>query len=681
MEPMTHRLMAFLGVLAVGGRGAEAPAGASAPPARAVWISDIRTPVKVNRDRLLDFARRVFEAVRRGETGGEFAAGLVPGDDPQAIFLSVRPRSAKKGAAIRVLPARAFLGTGNGIVAAVRDALTRLASERKRIGPVQELKVDLVRYVLRGPDLVPRGALVPFPGLAGLAFAPRTGIAFVPEQLLGRSLLDAGGRLRVHAVEALLTAERRWADLRFWSRLQSFPAAQPNWRFECTSIYVDEAGAIPLLRGHRIIEDVAADVLLDHALVLGKLLAQGCSPSGALEFDVPGWSSPPRDRVRRRPNAIFALALLRLAGAARQAGRPETEAAPVLVAAGRALDRNLRRTRPYRAVPGAVCVVATDRSSLETNALTVLALLEARRVRPTLVGSDALEPLGRYLLGQLQPDGSLVMERYYPSGNIRGVDLSLNASGLAILAMLGLYESTGSRLYLSAASRAMLYLLEHHYEKKSMGELSPVPGVAAALNEIFTVTRDPRCIRQAQRIGLAAVVRQNRAPEALDLFGGCRDDPTLSTSARRTRVLLSAAELLEDRHKTRAAAELLSAAGLGLMYELTGCMDAPATLYIEAPDKVRGFFREDLSACQFTFEGQIQQVLTLVKAWRFLREYDKPGLVLTPADRELLRRRRERIGRFPRVLTSAALSAAIADTGSAPKAGPVVRPIPKTAPE
>jgi len=674
---MTKRLMVLLGMATVGAQAAETLAGPPAPPTRAVWISDIRAPVRTDEERVKEFARRIYEAARRSETGGEFATGLVEGNGPCAVFLSVRPRTPKKGA-IRVLPARAFLGTGNGIVAASRDALERLASERKRIGPLRELKVDLVRYAIRGPDLFPRGAPVPFPGLAGLAFAPRTGIAFVPEQLLGRSLLDAKGRLRVHAVEDLLTAERRWADLQFWSQLQSFPTPQPNWRFECSSVYVDDTGALSLLRGHRIIEDVPAHVLLDRALVLGKRLAEGCSSSGVLEFDVPGWSSPPRDRVRRRPNAIFSLALLRLAAAARQAGRPTAEVAPV---AERALDRNLQRIRSYGAVSGAACVVATDRSSLETNALTVLGLLEARRIRPDRFKGTPLEALGRYLLAQLQPDGSLVMERYYPSGNIRGVDFSLNASGLAILAMLGLYEHTGSRLYLSAASKAMLYLLEHHYEKKNMGELVPAPGVAAALNEIFTVTRDPRCIRQVQRIGLATIVLQNRAPEALDLFGGYRDDPTLSTSARRTRVLLAAAELLEDRHKTQAAAELLSAAGLGLMYELTGYMDAPATLYIEDPDRVRGFFREDLSACQFTFEGQVQQVLALVDAWSFLREYDKPGLVLTAADRELLRKRRERLGRFPRVLISGALSAAVAGEGPAPNTGPVVRPIPKTAPK
>ncbi len=634
---------------------ARLQAADSAPAAP--WFNDIRNGLPLSNAQTAALARQVFAAARLGRCPRDFLAEFATDTAPRAVFLTLAgpprlrqaPGKARRSPLSALPEGHVYLGTGFGLPAAVRAAFSQAFAAPAACRParVSGVKIDIVQYVAAPAAFLARKDTVRFPGLAGLAFGPRSRIAFLPEQLLAGVYLDAKGALRIHRIEEVLTAEHDFRELGTWNRLASFTVPQGIQRFECLSVWVDARATVPLFRGHPIAVSADTPVLRRAALALAERLIQAQTQGGRLLLPLPGWAESLNDAKPLLPQAALAYALLHLADSL----GPNAAEAPRLRRAGNAiLTRLLKRFQETPRIPGGKAVAEIDRFRVETNAWVTLALLERYDRDRTREDLARITGLGRFLIAQLQPDGSLVLERYADTGDIRATPESPAISGLAILALTRLYESTGYTACLHVAAAAMNYILHDRFLKTDMAKIPLSDDLACAMNELFTFTRDRRLLTQAERLGLAIQTRQDRDPATLDLLGGDLADPSAATAAARARALVAMAALLGDNRRTDAAADLLSTARLTFLYLMRLRFRHSVLLYVAHPENYRNLFREDLSAFQCTLPTQLRVLLALTSALEWTRDSGKAGFPLTKTDARLLDKMHHRLRRFPRVL-------------------------------
>jgi len=640
----------------------------AAPPSTRVWVTDVKEALPLPEPRLLRIARAVHEALDKQRIPSDFLAEFGADAAPRAVFISVagpwwaeaeqrniEARKGKRGSrqppSAPHPPARVFYGGGAGLPAAMHEALEAALEHRRGLQSMTGVKVDIVQYVAPSGPVLVRSARVTYPGFAGLAFSPRTGIAFLPEQMLGLAFLDPAGRIRIHRVEEILAAEGRWKTLGIWNALASFTMPQPAWRFECSSASADAHGAEVLFRGHRLLQKTDRQHLFSCARRTAQRLADACTPAGRFVIDIPGWAET-FDDLRPLHASVQGVRLFyRMANALKRGPAADPDAAAKFAnKARRLLDHVQRRFRPVPGVAGASALVEIETFRLDTNAEFALALCEALRWKKEESVEAQLLRAGRFLLSQIQPDGTLLMGRSARAGSLSNGAAGPHAAGLTALALVRCYESIAVRAFYAGAAAAGNALLRDFFEKKPMDQLPPDDAAGIALNDLFTFSRDRRCVEQAERLALALAADQNTGPDLLDMIGSFQRDPTCSGAARRVRAMLAAGSLLHDRGKTEAAQRVFSAVRLGLLYILTCRLETPCLLYIDHAERYPGLFREDLSAFQCTFEGQVLAAMTLLDAVDILRDLDADEFQLLKQDAERLEKAHRRIEEFPRIL-------------------------------
>jgi len=596
------------------------------------WLGHITKPVELSGSDWAELTSAVYAGLQNGRLAESLPAPAAADDGVRAVFLS-----SSTGAD----SATVFLGVGVGLREAVRTAFDRAAAALEPGVPVRWLKLDVVQYALPVLDFHIHRSPLPQPSLLGIAFEPFRRVALLPEQLVARDLTDAHGRLVVHGVGEQLAATERLSDALVWSKISAFRGGVPVYLFECESTFHDGQQCIPLFRGHRVYRDFGVTDLVSAATRAGDFMVRWCTETGEFAVPLAEWHTGPDGTPLLRDDAGAALALLAL--------YKRTERRSFLTAAESIVTRLQGAIRPYALDPKAGCIVEYRLSSLDTNALAILAILALRQTTHDGRFDTALKSMSRYVLHQLQPGGEFIHDRAYPSGNIQS-DISLSASALAVHTLVELYEATARPVFMTAAKRGMDGLIASDVEGRGMAELPHDEWFLSAVDSLFTYTRDASLVRLVERVALSIVSTQTQTPDFPDLLGSVNQHPSATTAARRTRALARAAELLLDTGRDQAAEGLLGQIRLSLAFQLQAQLDPPSAMYLSRPDAYIGAFRDHVLDYGLTLHCQYTQILSLLDVAAAVEKLPSRALPDPPKVRACSDTTWDSMDRFPRFL-------------------------------
>ncbi len=657
-------------------RGAVARGAKAVPdafPETGVWFQDITRPVRLKPDEIRNLCRETFLNLKKSKAATRVGVQLPAGGGARAVFLS--GFDGKRTAQVS-------FGTGSNLPAAVISALRRARAADFPGRKLRWLKIDVVQFVLESAGFRVRESPLPAPSFVGLAFGPRSGFAFLPEQLVAREMTDSRRRLTIHYINEQFAREKRWQELGRWSAISSQPGAQKVCFFETLSFFTDGERVIPLFRGHRLYTDPRADELLEAARDAGGFLVRHSSRNRLLDVTLHEWRAGVEDDITPEDYAATVLALVRLFRT--------TDDKPYLRCAERFGERLLDFLQPWGSGKRVLGIVEKrsardvlrdgklgDVAVLRTNALSVIALLELGQALGPDRGGPFLRVapgLARHLLRQIQPGGEMIRARRYPSGIIEPVVGAVD-SALGAEAFLMLYEHTRERVFLEHATAVMENLLQRYVGKAEMETLPRDPWLLEAIDRFYTFSHNRDWIRQAERIAAAILADQVRNTELLetdprrriplppgggipDLYGSVIDFPSLTAAADRSRALAIAARLLRDSGRRDAAIELLAETKPGVLFQLQARMLPETRMYMQDPPAYEGAFRDHLRDFGFDLRIQASQALSLLELHRALGRLGAERFPRIERVEQTLLATRRRLTRFPHVLSAELLPAA-----------------------
>ncbi len=605
-----------------------APAVAEAP-----WLQSITQPLAIGDAEGVALCQALHEGLRQGRVPATGIAGLPGADRPRAIALSWSDgRSA----------ARTCFGMGPDAASALEQACRKALESTPSPRGLRWLKVDIVQRGQAVSNFSPRQSRLPLPSLIGLSFGPVAGFDFLPEQLMAWEMVDPSGQLRVHAIsERVLGQEvgryrsttERLQDLGRWTAITSFTGGQRVCLFETASFGHDGTQAWPLFRGHRLYENVTAAELRGMALEVGERLLGMCGPDGLFASALPEWELGKTQGAMPRDYALALLALVRLHQATGEAGylKAAERVAPRLVSAVRRYGRApVAGCLPeMQDLPGSQGVVAQAQiTSTLTNALAVVALCELSEALRSEAYHPALALLAQHLILQLQPGGTVVSAREFPSLDLCP-ELGGEASGAVLLAMASLYGSAAREAFLGHAQALAGGLLQHRLQPAGMDDLPRDAWLLEGLDRLFTFSRDEALVASAERLALAALLDQSRDAAFPDGYGAVAGDVSACAAADRSRLLAVAARLLHDRGRSEAAAALLAEVRPYVLFQLQSRLTPAEVLYLATPADYLGLFRDHVLDIGIDLRGQATQVLSLLA---LSGELQRRGLDAFPAD-------------------------------------------------
>ncbi|NIA20610.1 MAG: hypothetical protein GWP05_01285 [Anaerolineaceae bacterium] len=531
--------------LAAGGVGRFAAAGLAVLAAMAaaagvrgddagIWFADLGRPLKVSDAEGKALVRFVHSAVsgERGEQDKAATFPAAPAGDRQKriIFVSVSDgRTA----------ARVVMGAGQGL----RQACERgIAEARKLTGgglKARWLKLDIVGTVTAVADLDPAAGRRFDRSLHGLAFDRRSGLAFLPEQLVAYNLVDHLGRLWPANISRLLGQEkqRRQAFLNTYRRERL-----SGYLFTTRGFFSDGRREIALYRGHATAADsppLSRENLLAAAKQAGAYLARSVGPDGRFAYVyLPGHDTTLKKyNILRHSGAVYAMMELYAV----------TRDEALLKSAERGLSYLLAQVKASPSNKAEeLCVVEKGYTKLGGNALAAIVLARYTEATGDRRHVPVMLKLGRWIVNHQGADGRLGPHKMtWPEG--RAVSFtSQYYPGEALLALVRIHALDGDARWLDAAQKGARYIITVRDGKLTDDQLSHDHWLLYSLNELYRRRRDELYLKHALRLAGVIVRSQTLASEFPDWVGGYLKPPRSTSTSTRSEGLCAAWRLARD---------------------------------------------------------------------------------------------------------------------------------------
>ncbi len=457
--------------------------------------------------------------------------------EPRMLFISA---SDGRGSA------RVALGRGEGIVAAIDDAVAQLQSGPDR--PIRWVRVDTVQEVAANREVALHRELAFDRTLVGVAFERHTGVALLPEELLSRELVDRR-RFQPQRINDYIAARRPDAG----GGDGGFELATEQQRtlhyFSTQGWYADGDRVHRLYRGHRQWdEDTPWAELhrsaLETARLAGDYLLAHLGEDGRFNYIY----FPATDRAHdsysslRHAGATEALvALHALSGEAEH-----------LEAARRAIDYQLKhhiqpmqlRDRELWAVREGANIELGGAARL-LSALAAYTQASSRR--------DYIEPMRKladWLVVIQATDGRFRVHRQNArTGQVDREFQSAVYPGEAALALVRMHQVDPDDRWLGAARRAVDYLMQHRDvadgQPLAAHQMPHDVGQALALCELYRETGHTPYRDRAVTLAGAIMRSQQHNPMVID-HAGSFARPLSREAARRAQAICHVALMLAD---------------------------------------------------------------------------------------------------------------------------------------
>ncbi len=554
----------MLGASAVGCRTTPSPTPSSP---KAIWFGDLGEPLTLSGRERQQLARFTWNRVN-GEVDDEALPPRLASDRlARIVFVSVSDGRS---------PAETALGVGRGIETAAADAARALASHRRQPGELRLLKIDVVGRV-GDEESVERGG-VGDRGLQGLAFAARTRLAFLPEELVARRLVTREGDLAVERIAR--EARRRGARWPKGAR-QSMDSLTAR-RFDADSFVFDGRRVSELYRGHRRDYRPTPQLLRASVAQAASYLQRMVDRNGRFVYSYLPKQDTAKDDYNMVRHAGTAFSMLEAWKASRDPA--------LLDAAERALSYLKTFIQPFGPPHQQAAIVAfRGKIKLGGVALGALAFATHARVTGRRTHLATAQKLCRYIAASQKPDGSFVHQRMYPSGQPRDF-VSQYYPGEALLALVTVYGLDGDRRWLDVAERGMRYLIEVRDGEIPTERLVHDHWLLYAIEVLYRHRPEPLYLLHAMRIAEAIIGKQKRHAPFPDYIGSYHDRPRSTPVATRNEGLLAAYRLARDSGRPEMAERILAAVLLGVAVQLGTQLDAVRAMYLANPPKARGGF-------------------------------------------------------------------------------------------
>lgn len=564
------------------------------------WFDDIQNPLpltKLEHKALLRFA--VLSLSSEKNTKALLPHSLENDSSPRVIFLSISDGKTSS---------RVFIGSGGGMAAATKDALDRAKKRIEKEFVLQWVKLDIVQEVYPA-KLTDLGMPLQLQrSLFGLAFERKTGIAFLPEELVANILVDYNQQLQPSNILNLLEDRTRQTK-----QIQNILNSPPIllFRFSTSSIFFDGKEIFPLYRGHRLFPMSSKEEMLQAARRGGEYLIRALDSDGKFIYSY----LPKTDELEGNYNTLrhagTVYAMLDLYEVTREK--------ELLNSSRRALDFLLLLAKPWQGgKEKALCILDGEYVKLGGNALAIIALAKYTALTGDKTYMPIMRKLAVWIKATQAKNGRFTIHKQMSRKNITYGFESKYYPGEAILALTRLYALDPDDTLLSAAEKGAGYLISVRDKGLSLSELTHDHWLLYALNELHRYRKKPSYIDHASKIVRAILQSQSKEPEYPDWLGIYLTSPRSAHTAARVEGLCAAYRLIYDFGDAEFAQKILESIELGVRFQLQTQFRPETVMYVRNPVFCLGAFFQSLTSFKIQIDYTQHNISSLLGLYRIL---------------------------------------------------------------
>lgn len=567
-----------------------------------IWFEDIKVPVSISRLDKEALVKSAAESVFDGKTNVNNIPPTLKEDTlPRIVFLS-----ASDG----IRPAYVVTGTGKGITEAIERAVTQVRSLFENNYSPKWFKLDIVQDVYNMDNVDPDKPIKIERSLQGMAFDRRSGIAFLPEEMVAHTLMNSKQEIQMNNMEKYLKDRSLHAEQ--FQRLKGL-GETAIYRFTTISLFSDGKDAISLYRGHRLYNQLSREDLLSAARHGGQYLTRAVGDNGRFVYRY----LPKADRVPKKYNILrhagtvySMLELYEFTG--------ETE---LLRAAHKAIEYLLLSVKPSLDENQNIeCIVENGYAKLGGNALTVIALAKYIAVTGDTQYMPVMLRLGRWIQNAQRESGEFYMQKQsYPDGEVTDF-VSQYYPGEALLAMTRIYALDPHDAWLDVAERGAQYLINVRDYGLPPSKLIHDHWLLYALNELYRHRQNSLYLEHALKITHSITQRQNREPAYPDWLGSYYHPPRSTPTATRTEGLCATYLLARDFADQQEAEKILETIRLAVPFQLQTQFRPESVLYLENPQRSLGGFHRSLTNFEIRIDYVQHNISSLLNYYRIITD-------------------------------------------------------------
>lgn len=545
-----------------------------------VWFGDVAVVKQISIGEAKETAAFIGAFILgRGEEAPK--APVIFGEDklPRIIFISIGDAKS---------PVRVLAGCGNGISSAVQNALAKI-DLLKTVRNSTVVKIDIVNEVVALPetDLAKRQPVQYERSLYGMAFDDKFALAFLPEEMVARTLMDSENIIQFDNIKKYL--RKNLHDGGSEKGLSS-SAKTVLYRFRCFSFFTDGKELVELYRGHRLFSrEMSKGELLAPAISAGAYLSRNAGKEGNFTYAyMPKTNETSSEyNILRHAGTVYSLLEFY-----RVTGDKE-----LLNTAEAGLEYLLKAAKPLKkGTDEFLCVTEDNEVKLGGNALAAVAIAEHVKATGDKKYLPQLLELVRWIRSMQDEDGNFAVHKIkYPSGEAVKFE-SEYYPGEAMLALMRAYEITLDKKWLDTAEKAAQYIINVRDKGLSPGELINDHWFLYALNELYEYSSNKAYAEHAWKIAQGIIDDQNgEGARYADWAGGYYKNPRTAPAATRTEGLCAAYRIFKAAGMKAEAQAALAAAKAGIAFQLQTQFTPETVLYLDYPARALGGFHEDLT--------------------------------------------------------------------------------------
>ncbi|MEX2214397.1 MAG: hypothetical protein WD768_09735 [Phycisphaeraceae bacterium] len=592
------------------------PKAAEPDPTRMVWFEDARYSPALSEETVTSVAAYVRHSLLLPDASPPLLNRQARDDFyPRIVFISVSDGLHR---------ARVATGSARGVIKAADHALTQLRAKGDEKFEPRWVKVDVASTILFHEHADLTQIMDYERSLFGLALGRRTGVAMLPEELVGSDaiLQQVFDQEKLAAYLAQrLPAEPYKFELKNLEDVYLF-------RFSTQSCFADAREILPLYRGHRQWRVLSKDDVLESCRAAAKYLVRAAGTRGQFAY----LYQPSDDTVKDEYDWVAHFG----AAASMFEVYEVLKDADLLAAARRALEHGELVTGSWTKNNVRVaCIVERGRVALEANAMATLALATAARVTNDRTALERVRLFAEALVQAQRADGGFVHYEKYPQGEAAQEE-STDAPGLAIAALTQVYRVDADARWLDAAEKAAKYLILVR-DKNVVDAALPHDHWLMVGLETLQQERAAAIYKDHQlRLAAAIAAAQNRMPQYSDWLGSYFHLPNSTGTAVRNQGLAAAYAMSRRLGRESEATTALEALILGGAYQLTCQVRPEDAMYFADPQRSLGGIKEGHSATLIRIDYAQHHLASLTRLYRIMDEEKLDSIRVPPPRARLI---------------------------------------------
>lgn len=560
------------------------------------WFEDIQSNIIYSSKEIETISKIILNClINRQYSINSLPVGIQR-DTPQLLFLTVSDNLSI---------GKTYFNSGGNLLETINGVLKK-TSETPSSFNIQMLKLDIVQdvTVMHNHDI--RTPLRQDRSLYGIAFDEEIGLAYLPEEIVSKTIINGDGLLQFNAIikSPNLTANQK----KGFSKTNTFTI----FRFKLQSYAVSRTISAPLYRGHGIYNEINNDMLLSSAILAGKYLEAAVKKDGQFIYEY----LPKKDETSNRYNVLrhagtvySMLELFEL-----------TKDEKLMKAIKLALSNLLNRAKSVN-IKGQnyLCIIEKDFAKLGANALTILALSKYMSITNDTSHLAVAKKLARWMKHAQEDTGAFLIQKFRFSKKINTNFVSDYYPGEAIFSLVRLYQVDPNESWLDIASNAAKFIINIRDKNKKISQLEHDHWLLYGLNELYKIRPDPIYIEHTQKICQAILRSQYTKDEPIDYKGSYYNPPRSTPAATRSEGLCAAYRLLNSIGYEKECKDILEAIKLNIRFQLQTQFQPERTLYLINPQRALGGFSKSLTDYSIRIDYVQHNLSSLIGLYKILK--------------------------------------------------------------